>query len=223
MTVPRPTLVTIAERLGMVDAIQLEAIVARRLSRQWVDELPALTRDEDPADILIDSYAVQQEGNAPLLKLENACVSLAERWARISALDVRRMPEPVGELHYLCARIGAVHATPSIAHVAEREDLSGVLLPGGEDLQLRSLRCLAGLLSLAPRYTRQEFQRVFQKAIDVPQHTLIALTALAAFDPENREKYEQLARSRAPLALENALRHLNRNIAILVESAGERG
>ncbi len=149
MTGPRPTLPEIATGLAGLDVAKLEGLVERRLCREAVEALPKLARDEDPADILVDSHAWLREHDRSWDQLGQVCTVLAERWADAPA--VRNRPEPLGELHYLCARVGALEARGAIARAVRREDLRGVLLPGGEDVQLRALRCLAGLLAQTDR------------------------------------------------------------------------
>jgi hypothetical protein len=82
-------------------------------------------------------------------------------------------------------------------------------------LQLRALRCLAGLLARLTRGERDEFLPLFSEAVAVPQHLRLALTALVAFDPDRRDQYvERAGKSWAP-QLDQLLGRLDRNVALL--------
>jgi hypothetical protein len=214
MTAPRPALEELASRLSELESERLERIVqARLLGGSAEGELPRLGRDEDPADVLIDLVEWLRERKREWTQLTEVCARLADAWAEVPA--VRDRPEPLGELHYLCARIGAVEARNGIARVVRREDLRGILLPAGEGLQLRALRCLAGLLARVPRKEREAFLPLFNEAIEVPQHLPLALTALVAFDPEHRDEYVAHAHKSWPRHLEQLLGRLERNVALL--------
>jgi hypothetical protein len=216
MTAPRPTLEELASRFSELDSDRLELIVRVRLLGDSVrDELPRLGRDEDRTDVLIDLAEWLRDRNREWMQLLEVCARLADAWAGSEGSAVRDRPEPLGELHYLCARIGAVEARNGIARVVQREDLRGVLLPNGEDLQLRALRCLAGLLARVSGDEREEFLPLFSEAIAVPQHLPLALTALVAFDPERRDEYVERAGASWPLHLEQVLGRLERNVALL--------
>jgi hypothetical protein len=216
MTAPRPALEELASRLGELNSERLERIVrARLLGGSVGDELPRLGRDEDPADVLIDLAEWLRDRDREWMQLTEVCARLADAWAEEEVSAVRNRPEPLGELHYLCARIGAVGARNGIARVVRRGDLRGVLLPAGEDLQLRGLRCLAGLLARVSRGEREAFLPLFNEAIEVPQHLPLALTALLAFDPDHRDEYVAHASKSWPRHLEQVLGRLERNVALL--------
>lgn len=218
MTAPRPELGELAARLVDLDDETLQNIVRARLFRESVEELPRLGRDEDPADILVDLAEWLRERDYAWPQLTDACARLAE--ASPDAYRVRARPGPLGELHYLCARIGAVKARHGIAQVIRRADLRGILLPAGEDLQLRALRCLTGLLAQITRDEREEFLPLFTEALEVPQHLPIALTALVAFDPDGRDGYVARVGETWPLHLDQVLVHLERNVALLQAEIG---
>lgn len=213
MTEPRPALGELAARLVDLDGESLQDIVRARLFRESVEELPRLGRDEDPADILIDLAEFLRERDYAWTPLSDACARLADVW--VDPYRVRARPGPVGELHYLCARIGAVKARHGIAEVIRRADLRGILLPAGEGLQLRALRCLTGLLAQISKDEREEFLPLFTEALDVPQHLPIALTALVTFDPEGRDRYVARVEESWPMHLDKVLAHLERNVALL--------
>jgi hypothetical protein len=213
MTAPRPPLEELAARLVDFDVERLEYVVRARLLREPAEELPRLGRDEDPADVLIDLAEWLNERDRAWTQLTEVCARVADAWADVYQVQTRT--EPVGELHYLCARIGAVGARRGIARVVQREDLRGILLPTGEGLQLRALRCLAGLLARVSRDERKEFLPLFTEALGVPQHLPIALTALVAFDRESRDTYVARAGESWPMHLEQVLDRLDRNVALL--------
>jgi hypothetical protein len=215
MTAPRPTFEELASRLGELNIERLEGIVRARLLREPVDELPRVGRDEDPADVLIDLTEWLRDRDRAWMQLTEVCARLADAWAEAPAASVRTRPEPIGELHYLCARIGAVQARNGIARVARRADLRGILLPAGEGLQLRALRCLAGLLARVSPGVREEFLPHFNEALEVPQHLSLALTALVAFDPDRRDEYVERAGKFWPMHLEEVFDRLDRNVLLL--------
>jgi len=216
MTAPRPALEELASRFSELDSDRLERVVQARLVGGAVgDELPRLGRDEDRADVLIDLAEWLRERDREWMQLLEVCARLADAWADAEVNAVRDRPETLGELHYLCARVGAVEARKGIARVVRREDLRGVLLPAGEGLQLRALRCLAGLLARVSRGEREEFLPLFVEAIEVPQHLPLALTALVAFDPDNRDEYLAHAGNSWPRHLEQVRSRLERNVALL--------
>lgn len=218
MTARRPSLEELASLLVELDPDSLGVVVRARLLREPVEQLPPLGRDEDPADILIDLAEWLRERQRAWEPLAEACARVADMWAGIYQRWIP--PEPIGELHYLCARIGAIEARHGIARVIRREDLRGILLPGGEGLQLRALRCMAGLLARVPRETRSEFLPLFIEALDVPQHLPIALTALAAFDPEGRERHFVRARDAWPLHFDQVIGRVERNVELLRAEMG---
>lgn len=213
MTAPRPALGQLANRLVDLDEESLYSIVRARLFRDSVEELPRLGRDEDPADILVDLAEWLRERDYIWTKLSDACARLAD--GAVDAYRVRARPGPVGELHYLCARIGAVKARHGIAQVIRRADLRGILLPAGEDLQLRALRCLTGLLAQVSRDEREAFLPLFTEALQVPQHLPISLTALVAFDPDGRDGYVARVGELWPMHRDQVVAHLDRNVALL--------
>jgi len=216
MTAPRPSLEELASRFSELNNDRLERVVRARLVGGSVgDELPRLGRDEDRADVLIDLAEWLRERDREWIQLLEVCARLADAWADAEVNAVRDRPEPLGELHYLCARIGAVGARNGIARVVRRADLRGVLLPAGEDLQLRALRCLAGLLARVSPGERQGFLPLFNEALEVPQHLPLALTALVAFDPDRRDEYVARAGKSWPIHLEQVVDRLKLNVALL--------
>lgn len=215
MTAPRPPLEELAFRLYEFDAERLDRIVRARILLLPTNELPPLGRDEEPTDVFIDLADWLRHRDRTWTRLNEVCAALADSWGDM--IEVRTEPQYVGELHYFCARIGAVDARRGVARVIRRSDLRGVLLPGGEGLQLRSLRCLAGLLARVSRKQREQFLGDFVEALDVPQHLPIALTALATFDPERTADYVSRAQERWPLHVGRALDGLERNVALLRE------
>jgi hypothetical protein len=213
MTAPRPSLEELASRLYELDFERLDRIVRARILLLQTEELPKPGRDEDPTDVFIDLADWLRRRDLRWTRLDEVCARLADEWAGV--IELRTEPQYVGELHFLCARVGAVDARRGIARVIRRDDLRGVLLPSGEGLQQRSLRCLAGLLALVSPGQREEYLGDFAEALAVPQHLPIALTALAAFDPERREGYIARARERWPLHVGRILDDLERNVALL--------
>lgn len=189
----REPLGQVAGHLMKLSSKELMPLISMRLSRRAVPDFPSLARDEDPADILIDCFHWTKERGEKLGNLPEACAMLAERWANLDEATVDATLEVLGELHYLCARIGATDAIPFIAKVAERDELATVTLPGGEDVQNRALRTLAGLLTLVPREQVSTYRSVFEKALDTEHHAVIGLSTLSVFWPEESAEFSQRA------------------------------
>lgn len=183
----RPSLESIAMWLASQNTGYLEDILERRLRRLPTWGLPPLARDEDPADIFIDSCEWLREKGSTVIQLQEACKIVANRWS--SQTEFRWQPEPLGELLYLCGRIGVQGAIDAIAKVLNRNDLVGLTLPGGEDLQLRALRSLCGLLVHSKLDERESYRSLLERALDNPQHLRMALSALVAFWPGAREGF----------------------------------
>ena len=221
MIAPRLPLEALASHILDWKTEYLQRIVSARLAGSPVEELPRRGRDEDPADIFIDIAGWLREQKRPWPQLAEACARLAQEWAEINATQVRVRPEPLGELHFLCARIGAVEAREGIARVVTRPDLRGILLQSGEGLQLRALRCLAGLLALVPPDERQRFLGLFIEALAVPNQLPAALTALLAFDPDQRLSHFERARSAWLDHFESVREKLDRNVELLRAEMGE--
>ena len=182
----------VARHLEGLGSATMETVLERRLARLPVDDLPPLGRDEDPADVLIDSHHAQLPKGLP--GLADASVRLARRW--VESRELPHGPEPLGELIYLCARIGAVGALPPVAEVIVRDHWRDIVLPGGEPLQGRALRCLSGLLAAVPEDRREPFRPVIVAAMDTPANVPAAMTALLALWPHEAA---QLARARSEL------------------------
>jgi hypothetical protein len=124
--------------------------------------------------VLVATYkvAIAEQRESELYSLPLACKSLADEWSTVPRAALMRDPEPLGELLYLCARIGAQDAADSVARVAGREELASVFLQSSEDLQCRALRCLAGLLPKVNDMVRNKYKEVFQSALSRPSHSL---------------------------------------------------
>lgn len=215
MIEPRPPLEALASRISVLKTEYLQRIVSARLAGSPVKELPQRGRDEDPADIFIDIAEWLREQKHPWPQLAEACTRLAKEWAEMNATQVRVRPEQLGELHFLCARIGAVEAREGIARVVTRPDLRGILLQSGEGLQLRALRCLAGLLARVQPDERQRFLGLFIDALAVPNQLPAALTALLAFDPDQGQSHLERARFAWLDHFESVREKLDRNVELL--------
>lgn len=159
---------------------------AERLRRYPTKGLPPLARDEDPADIFIDCFDRYPNKFA---NLRIACSIVADQWAYQDDEMIKKNPESLGELLYLCDGAQAQKAIPAIAHVASRAGLASTILPGGEDVQTRALRALAGLLVNEPPQVRERYRNLFEIALDDPTHAPIGLTTLTAFWPEDRDEF----------------------------------
>jgi hypothetical protein len=212
----RPPLKTVAVELATFGSDKLENVVERRVSRLPVTPLPPLHRDEDPSDILVDTYYwLDSNWGKTWDNLRHASSAVTRRWVDADAARIRMRPEPLGELLYLCARIGAVEAMPSIEKVIDRPDLDPVILPGGEDLKLRALRSLSGLLVHVSESHRALHRRVFEQRLQVRQHQLMALTGLLAFWPDDRERAFELLRRTGTTDIDSLSEQAQRNLRLL--------
>ena len=194
MEISRQSLEETAKALLELNTDDLVRAMEMRFQRFPSPPLPPIARDEDPADILIDTFQWLKESRGKdfdtLLK---ACETLIDQWSQLDDLILQRYAEPLGEACYLCARIGATATVPSIAKVAARDALATTVLPGGEDLQNRALRSLAGLLTRLQAKERGDYRSTFEKALDSEHHAPIALASLSVFWPEERSKFIERA------------------------------
>src|SRR5688500_14858048 len=117
-----PRLNQVLERLSRLNVPQMREMLRSRLIKDPVEDIPQLGREEDPTDVLVATYkmAIAEHREDELYSLPLACKSLAEEWSDSPRAVLMRNPEPLGELLYLCARIGAQDAADSVARVAGR-------------------------------------------------------------------------------------------------------
>jgi hypothetical protein len=200
----------IFHELSQLKDSDLEREVRARLLRRRSTLLFGWGRDEDPCDVFVDAFE-GRNGDWPLLL--RVCASLALEWGK--SVESVAFPEGVGELHYLCARIGALDARPGIADTIVRVDFRGVLLPSGEGVQLRALRSLAGLLAISRAEEFARYIGLYEEALTTPQHLPISLVTLLAFRPRRRDMYVERAQKYWPAHVEALLPTLDRDVEFL--------
>lgn len=188
----RLTLDQIAQKIMDMNPQALHDLVERRV-QNIPTVLPALSRDEDPADIFIDCI---ERFPTTAIRLASASTAVMNEWATKTNQQVQDAAEAMGELLYLCGRVGAKDAMPAISELARREDLDNIKLGNGEDIQLRALRSLGGLLYNATAEEREGQKELFEKALDTPvkERMLIGLNTLYVFWPEQRDSFIERAR-----------------------------
>jgi len=158
----------------------------KRLESRSVDGLDGPLKDEAPSDIFID--VTKYGGNKALIqRLRQAAVSLLTRLASQPSLD---HIQALGDICHMSTALGARDATLPLAHLMERKEAADALLPNGEDLRLRALRCVVGLLgaglTAAPR---EAFQPSFESLLNNPKYRLLALIGLVGLWPERRTQF----------------------------------
>ena len=107
---------------------------------------------------------------------------VAYRWddaARLRAL---------GELCYLAARIESVDAIDPLRILVEDESATGLVAPG-EDLRLRALRALVGLLGAAPDSTAYRCRHALIAALTAPRLAVSALIGLVGLWPGEADDF----------------------------------
>jgi hypothetical protein len=168
----------------------LELLIDARLRgarAEFVQMLPPPGRDEDPADIFVDlaeSDTAWREG------LRAASTQLLLRWVgEFQPADANRV-QALGELCYLAARIGNTAALPHLRTLVGRKDATGLLHPG-EDLRLRALRALVGLLGAAENVQVIDYRPVLTEALAEPRLALTALVGLIGLWPAETETFLQ--------------------------------
>jgi|GEM_PF-4257319 len=197
----------IAPALLVLNVSQLESILWRRIYRLPADPLPPITRDEDPTDVFVDSYHwLKDNRDEDFTDLSAACARLMRQMAVFDQEWLQTYPEALGELCYLCARIGALEAIPSIAIVAGADGFGLAILPDGEDLQNRALRSLAGLLIKTPE-DRDTYRTLFENALASEHHAAIGLATLSVFWPDEQATF-----------VDRANKHENERVRWVIEN-----
>jgi len=167
----------------------LEALIEARLSGArgpYVSPLPLPAHDEDPADIFVDlaeSDSAWREG------LRAASTQLLSRWvAEFQRPDPDRV-RALGELCYLVARIGNTNAMPQLEMLVTRKESTALLHPG-EDLRLRALRALVGLMGSGHGQFPQ-YRPVLTQSLADPKLALTALVGLIGVWPDEIDTFLQ--------------------------------
>jgi hypothetical protein len=162
--------------------------IERRLTGRQSNVLPPLTRDEDPADIFVDLAEIH-----PQLKpdLGSTLNELLARWTEWREVDHSIRIKVLGELCYLAARIGSTGALSSLRKIVEDATATGLVAPG-EDLRLRALRALIGLLGAAGRDQAAEHRQTLLSVLAEPRLAIAALIGLVGLWPAEAETFLRL-------------------------------
>lgn len=170
------------------EKLELEKAVWKRLRGEPQDiDLPGLARDEDPADIFLHVVKYTNERSLADL-LRGACAHLLE--AALQSPHLEQDAVAIGELCYLSARIGASDAIEPLTVLVERKETSSFTVRTGEDLRLRALRSLVGLLaSNRQRVDTQRHRRLFEECLRLPRYKKMALTGLVGLWPELKDEF----------------------------------
>jgi len=196
--VPRWQLAALALS-GMASSGEAVAVLRQRLyTPERPELLPALSRDEEPADIFVDLVEHNPQSSLASL-LRQACQILLTEMAGRPHLTYSSQ---TGELCYLAARIGSLESVPALRTLVEHHEAPLAMVQTGENLRVRALRCLVGLLGSAPA-SRDEFQGFFERFLTEPGCELVALTGLLGLWPESRS--EILSRLPAGFHLDETL------------------
>ena len=164
-----------------------------------------LHRDEEPVDIFVDLADLDETWRNQLR------VAVAKLLAEESTLKSQEPAQInlVGELCYLAARIGCTDARHSLQSLVTNESATG-LLNDVEDLRLRALRALVGLLGAfaqtssptirdspeSPTYRIPQewapFRDALISALKEPRLAVVALTGLIGLWPREKEAFLQM-------------------------------
>jgi hypothetical protein len=173
-----------ARVLAGCDVSHLASLIVRRLEGGIIAELPGVVRDEEPRSVFIELAAV----NPQLCEsLQRAVVQLLDH---IASQSVFEKPNVAGEICCLCTLLDASRGIDPLAKLVSRDDTALALLPDGEDLRLRALRSLVGLLG--DRHATQpeaSLATVFEHLLGDPKCGLLSLTALVGLWPERRSEF----------------------------------
>lgn len=169
-----------AEILANFEENELACVIVRRLGGKAVEQLPPMARDEEPRSIFIEIARFQ-----PKLRetLRGALVQLLRQAAYREIED----PLIVGEICTLSAVLDAEQAMCPLVVLISNGDLSNVRLSDHEDLRLRALRSLVGLLG-AHRSVEDagELRTAMESLLGDKRYELLALAALVGLWPERR-------------------------------------
>jgi hypothetical protein len=172
----------------------LEILIDARLRDargEYASQLPPPAHDEDPADIFVD---LAESDMAWRESLRTASTQLLSRW-----VGEFQQPDPVrvralGELCYLVARIGNTAAMPQLEMLVSRKESTALLHPG-EDLRLRALRALVGLMGSNAALAFQ-YRPVLTQSLADPKLALTALVGLIGVWPDETDTFlQQLPRN----------------------------
>ena len=161
---------------------EIDALVEARLRGDiggYAGQLPPLGRDEDPADIFID---LAHTSDSWMEALQATTPGLMATWLEQFQPAGENLAQALGELCYLAARVWITNCLPQLAALARRPDAT-VLQRPGEDLQLRALRSLVGLLEEAGDRAF-EYRGLLEGALEEPRLALTALIGLIGVWPD---------------------------------------
>jgi hypothetical protein len=160
----------------------LDELIRVRLNGD-VTFLPALTNDEDPADVFVDLAA---QSDVWRTALAATAARVLEQWVSDFRPGNAERSAAVGELCYLAARIGSIASMEPLAQLVNNRNATDLVAPG-EDLRLRALRALIGLLGNAPYADASRHRRLLEETLTEPRLALVSATGLIGVWPDERE------------------------------------
>ena len=172
------------ELTGELTQENLESLIEQRLTGARTI-LPGPVRDEDLADVFVDLAAESEQWRAALA---TPAATLLTRWAANFRTSSGPSVAAVGELCYLVARIGSTGSLDPLRKLAGDPRATGMVAPG-EDLQLRALRALVGLLGATPRLRATGDRDLLMAALAEPRLAVTAAAGLIGLWPEEREVF----------------------------------
>lgn len=193
VTIPgRPDRVKQAtELLGQCNVSELADLIVKRLEGHFIRDLPGPVRDEEPRAIFVE---IAKAGSNPQLA-ENLRRAVADLLRAMSSQELSRS-QVIGDVCYLCTALGASDAINPLATLVSRDDTALAHLKDCEDLRLRALRSLVGLLGWhQPSDPDPQLEHLFERLLHDPKYELLSLTALVGLWPERRIEFIDLASS----------------------------
>jgi hypothetical protein len=171
--------------------LNLAQAIETRLLGHRDDVLPPPSGGEDPADLFVDLAEKDPDWKA---SLQAAVAALLSNWIGPPTVEVGHRWDDsaklraLGELCYLAARIGSVDAIDPLRILVEEEGATGLVAPG-EDLRLRALRALVGLLGDAPDSVAHKCRHALIAALAEPRLAVSALIGLIGLWPEEANDF----------------------------------
>jgi hypothetical protein len=166
--------------------LNLAQAIETRLLGLRDDVFPPPSGGEDPADLFVDLAEKDSDWKA---RLQVEVANLLFSWPGHGWDDSVRL-RALGELCYLAARIGSVAAIDPIRMLVEDKRATGLVAPG-EDLRLRALRALVGLLGDAPAAAAIRCRPALMAALTEPRLAVTALIGLLGLWPNEADDFHR--------------------------------
>jgi hypothetical protein len=147
--------------------------------------LPPASGDENPADIFVDLATLSGAWRSVL---QSEAASVLRAWVADLGGNDPAFVAAVGELCYLVARIGSPAALEPLQRLVENPRATGLVAPG-EDLRLRSLRALVGLLGAGAAGNPGDYRPLLEQTLTEPGLAVTAAVGLIALWPGERAAF----------------------------------